>query len=522
MQSRHKRVRSASRHPTVQLAVAHLIFAWADKYQWSFDNRWLYKELRGLLRHWSRTSTQTSRRELQFYHGLITQVYQANATTVARMSDEKQFQLRHAHSLLLTWLARQHAVRVDLRRALMQRAAFDLGLWPSEWQWPVVYHKLLGFHAVPLYTMSTIRGRWPSLADAILWLQGTILSVFRSEYQSATALRSLEEEHPEGLHVSGKWRVSYLMEDANSCKRDVFPGSCASLATFDRKIRIANQGFVQAARFASLHPGTKVIPHTSVTNQRLKIHCGLSNPDKVNLSIANTSYTWEPGVCVLIDDSFEHEIVSGPRDRVRTILEIKLQHPDLEASGMFLDEESGQSISLSRTLPEVNGEVSSTSSSFSKWHLCSENCQGCDLLGAVYMLQMAVAGDPYNPHAWYCLGTLLTRVEEHRKSSVCLAVAWRLWNQSKKVTSMHRSVPYTFLPANAADEEGSADMESDLWHSSGQHLANLLDAIFQGPGGRSLLGRDALARVVRHLLPDEMSGESGSDTAKSSLVLSML
>merc|ERR1712023_170704 len=73
--------------------------------------------------------------------------------------------------------------------------------------------------------------------------------------------------------------------------------------------------------------------HTSTTNQRLKVHCGIPNPDGVSMHIANDTVQWQRGRCVLLEDSWEHELSSESWQRPRTIVELKLPHPDVGPGG---------------------------------------------------------------------------------------------------------------------------------------------------------------------------------------------
>ena len=98
---------------------------------------------------------------------------------------------------------------------------------------------------------------------------------------------------------------------------------------------------IQEARFATLHPGTVVGQHTSSTNQRIKVHCGIRNPSRIAIQIANHSLVWEEGKCILIDDSYEHALSSPKEAQRRTILELKISHPDLDHAPL-LDDEDGR------------------------------------------------------------------------------------------------------------------------------------------------------------------------------------
>jgi len=192
-----------------------------------------------------------------------------------------------------------------------------------------------------LHEHATLEQRWPVVAEGVQKLQGLTLPVFQKEWLESKQKGYRPKDHPEGLHLQGSWQVLYVWEHS-TCKQDRFPESCAALKDFDKALRSQNLGHVQEARFSTLYPRTKVATHTATSNQRLKVHCGIENPGGVQLRIANLTYEWQAGECIVLDDSFEHDIASSGSQKARTILEIKVEHPDLRRSGYALDEETGR------------------------------------------------------------------------------------------------------------------------------------------------------------------------------------
>jgi len=213
------------------------------------------------------------------------------------------------------------------------------------------------------------RSRWPFLDAAIDALERTIPSV-QIEFDAAHKA-GLAVEHGEGIHLTGMWDLIHMgcpvgpaageLEESQAHpmangQRGMFPKTCQALREFDHA---ANQGrtfkavevrgggvkgrhpHIQEARFATLHPGTVVGQHTSSTNQRIKVHCGIRNPSRIAIQIANHSLVWEEGKCILIDDSYEHALSSPKEAQRRTILELKISHPDLDHAPL-LDDEDGR------------------------------------------------------------------------------------------------------------------------------------------------------------------------------------
>ena len=150
------------------------------------------------------------------------------------------------------------------------------------------------------------------------------IEIFKSEYNFARNQRSL---HPgnEMLARGGKWESI------------VFYGFLANkniLKYFQKSIKIIkrmplclNFGFVS---FSILKPGTHLLPHTGANNLRLRYHLGISVPESelTTIRVGDETKSWEQDKCLILDDSFEHEVThKGEKDRV--IMLVDLWHPSL-------------------------------------------------------------------------------------------------------------------------------------------------------------------------------------------------
>ena len=128
---------------------------------------------------------------------------------------------------------------------------------------------------------------------------------------------------------------------------DRAPATCAALAAFavgmvEPEHRAARRElgphpWLLEARYHLMLPGTRVMLHTATNNQRLKVHCGIRNPGNVALRISNWTLPWAEGRCMIIDDSFEHQIVFEPGQQARAILQLKISHPDLSFSPLQIN-----------------------------------------------------------------------------------------------------------------------------------------------------------------------------------------
>ncbi|XP_037085102.1 aspartate beta-hydroxylase domain-containing protein 2-like [Pollicipes pollicipes] len=83
--------------------------------------------------------------------------------------------------------------------------------------------------------------------------------------------------------------------------------------------------------FSLLEPGTRIEPHRGPTNARVRCHLGLEVPDGCHLMVDGQARRWEPGRCLLFDDSYLHRAEhAGPAGGpARALLMVDMWHPDL-------------------------------------------------------------------------------------------------------------------------------------------------------------------------------------------------
>lgn len=81
--------------------------------------------------------------------------------------------------------------------------------------------------------------------------------------------------------------------------------------------------------FSRLVPGTHLSKHCGPSNFRLRCHLALIVPDGLTIRVGSEMRRWEPGKCLIFDDSFEHEVWhEGTEDRV--VLICDLWHPEVD------------------------------------------------------------------------------------------------------------------------------------------------------------------------------------------------
>jgi aspartyl/asparaginyl beta-hydroxylase (cupin superfamily) len=87
-------------------------------------------------------------------------------------------------------------------------------------------------------------------------------------------------------------------------------------------------GRTPAAMFSLLKPGTRIPPHTGVTNVRLVTHLALIIPEGCGFRVGNDTRQWIPGRAWVFDDTIEHEAWNDS-DKLRVVLIFDIWHPHL-------------------------------------------------------------------------------------------------------------------------------------------------------------------------------------------------
>ena len=80
--------------------------------------------------------------------------------------------------------------------------------------------------------------------------------------------------------------------------------------------------------FSIMYPSTHVRPHCGPSNLKRRYHLTLEEADGARIRSGDQWRTWQEGECLILDDSFEHE-VQHRGDRKRVVLIIDCWHPDL-------------------------------------------------------------------------------------------------------------------------------------------------------------------------------------------------
>ncbi len=123
-------------------------------------------------------------------------------------------------------------------------------------------------------------------------------------------------------HVrAGRWGTFDLMamrrrDDTNAPQCPVTMQTVNELPLMDR------------VTFSSFAPGTELRPHFGPTNIGLRHQLCLEGAAGAQIRVGGEWRSWQDGLCLVIDDSFEHDVAhAGERRRVALLVDC--WHPDL-------------------------------------------------------------------------------------------------------------------------------------------------------------------------------------------------
>jgi aspartate beta-hydroxylase len=132
------------------------------------------------------------------------------------------------------------------------------------------------------------------------------------------------------LNNSPRWSAFHLYKSGervpeNAAKCPVTMGLLEGVPMPDQP------GRTPASMFSLLKPGTRIPPHTGVTNVRLVTHVPLIIPEGCGFRCGNETREWVPGKAWVFDDTIEHEAWNDS-DKLRVVLIFDIWHPQLTAA----------------------------------------------------------------------------------------------------------------------------------------------------------------------------------------------
>jgi Aspartyl/Asparaginyl beta-hydroxylase len=88
------------------------------------------------------------------------------------------------------------------------------------------------------------------------------------------------------------------------------------------------QGVRGGVYFSIIYPGTHLRSHCGPSNLKLRYHLTLEEAEGVKIRSGKEWRSWHRGECLILDDSFEHEVLHNG-DKRRVVLIVDCWHPDL-------------------------------------------------------------------------------------------------------------------------------------------------------------------------------------------------
>lgn len=80
--------------------------------------------------------------------------------------------------------------------------------------------------------------------------------------------------------------------------------------------------------FSIVYPGTHISSHCGPSNLKRRYHLTIEEAESAKIRAGHEWRTWESGKCLILDDSFEHEVKHNG-DKRRVVLIVDCWHPDL-------------------------------------------------------------------------------------------------------------------------------------------------------------------------------------------------
>lgn len=168
-----------------------------------------------------------------------------------------------------------------------------------------------------------ITSRWTEIKEEVVALSKNLTYAWKSHTKTMSYDHNL-------IQGSGNWSMlplfSWGKRKPYSCS--LAPKTCA---TFKEKFPTSAHCGIGVIKFEALLGHTRVLPHVGPTNSRLRLLLPLVVPENIDFKFRigkDTQIPFVEGKIVVIDDSYEHEIVNNGDETV-IWLAADFPHPDL-------------------------------------------------------------------------------------------------------------------------------------------------------------------------------------------------
>ena len=159
----------------------------------------------------------------------------------------------------------------------------------------------------------------------------TNFEIIRNEIMSADKsgmLRKVATLDHEGLHTAGEWKEFNILAHGkvNTSAIQLLPKTMKIIL----ELQDATNMVLGGTKVSLMQPGTIVRPHTGQTNARLRIHLGVAIPNEgPRIRVGNETRSWIEGKCLVIDDSYVHEVWHPTGTERRIVLIVDVWHPEM-------------------------------------------------------------------------------------------------------------------------------------------------------------------------------------------------
>ena len=129
---------------------------------------------------------------------------------------------------------------------------------------------------------------------------------------------------------TGKWSMIPLIR--NGTMVEEFAARCPLTMALASKLAMPRLGFISPSLYFSvLEPGSRIAPHTGITNARVIAHLPLIVPDRCGFTVGGETREWEVGRAMVFDDMATHEAWNDSSE-TRVVLIADLWRPELSVA----------------------------------------------------------------------------------------------------------------------------------------------------------------------------------------------
>jgi aspartate beta-hydroxylase len=195
-----------------------------------------------------------------------------------------------------------------------------LWLWlilTSRWRFRTGYQKPYSFYAPHLEARP-----FAECNQTSAWLEAQFPLINREFAKLCAA----EVESPsKALVKTGTWNTFPLLRAAKKVPENI--ARCPETWATAESCPIPS-GVRGGVYFSIVYPHTHIRSHCGPSNLKLRYHLTIEEAEGAKIRSGAEWRTWRRGQCLILDDSFEHEVIHDGETR-RVVLIVDCWHPDL-------------------------------------------------------------------------------------------------------------------------------------------------------------------------------------------------